>query len=381
MGLFDIFKKHEELEFLFDAELLESPGVSVYAKQIALQTCINLMANTISQTEFYFWDKKQKQYSPNSNEKEWTYRLNVRPNKNQTAHTFWKKVIHKLVYDGECLIIRSDTDDFLVADDYYRKKVALYGDRFTDVTIDDFVFGRSFAMEDVLFFEYGNEKIRRIIDGLYEDYGKLLKRLFSAQMRKNQIRSIVDIDANMAKGKEGQEKVNGFIDKAYNRILNNDVAIIPQQRGFEYNEKQPDDKRDSFDEIVKLTDNILDQVARALGIPPNFIKGENADTEKSMKQYLKFCIDPLLKLIQDELTATSISKSSYMAGRRIKAKRSIYTNIFEIAEKIDKLIGSGGFSRNEIREEAGRERVDDPKMDEFILTKNYTTESEGGENT
>lgn len=380
MGLLDIFKSRETYDIFFDEEIIKSLEANVYAKRIALQSCINLIASTISQTEFeYKRDGKKMKELPRSHQ-EWLYRINLRPNPNQNAHEFWKKFIHKLIYDEECLVISTDTDDLQIADSYDRIHFDLYGDRFANVTVRDYTFRRSFRMENVLFVEYGNENIQRIIQGMYEDMGKILGRMISGQMRKNQIRSTVSVEAAMMKTEQGQQALQNFIDKAYARIKNNDVAIMPEQKGFDYQEKNTTTTNNGFEEIVKLMDHTLDQVARALGIPPTFMKGDNADSDKPMKNYLKFCIDPLLGLIEDELTEKSLEKSEYMKGQRLKARRMMYSNIFEIAEKIDKLVASGTFNRNEIREAAGEERVDDPKMDEFIITKNYQRDSEGGEN-
>ena len=57
-------------------------------------------------------------------------------------------------------------------------------------------------------------------------------------------------------------------------------------------------------------------------------------------------------------------------------------DIFELATAIDKLVSSMAFSPNDVREELGRERVDDAKMDKYYLTKNYSEQEDttkGGE--
>ena len=51
-------------------------------------------------------------------------------------------------------------------------------------------------------------------------------------------------------------------------------------------------------------------------------------------------------------------------------------NPLKLAEAIDKLVGSGSFSRNEVRIRFGYDAVDG--LDEFLVTKNY---SNGTENT
>ncbi|SUM33766.1 phage protein [Staphylococcus gallinarum] len=56
-----------------------------------------------------------------------------------------------------------------------------------------------------------------------------------------------------------------------------------------------------------------------------------------------------------------------------------------MSEAVDKLIVSGSFNRDEIRELTGYEPIGSEEMQKFIITKNYqtvdeeTTDNEGGD--
>ena len=113
MGFLDaVFKRNSEMEFLFDFELFQDQSLRVHMKKLAIEVCITFLGRTISQSEFRV--RNGTEFEKN----ELYYRLNIRPNKNQTASTFWQKVIRKLVYDNECLIIQADDGDLLIADDF-----------------------------------------------------------------------------------------------------------------------------------------------------------------------------------------------------------------------------------------------------------------------
>ncbi|MCO0600623.1 phage portal protein [Peribacillus butanolivorans] len=134
------------------------------------------MAEPISQSEFYV--KKDKKIVKD----EMYYRLNVRPNPNMSASQFWQTVVHKLIYDNECLIIQADSEDLLFADSFLRIEYAL---TFKDVTIKDYTFSRTFQMSDVIYLEYSNKKLSSMLDGLYSDYGELFGRIIEFQKLKN----------------------------------------------------------------------------------------------------------------------------------------------------------------------------------------------------
>ena len=71
-------------------------------RNLAFQTAVNLVANSISKCEFktYFKNKEVK--------KEEYYLFNIEPNKNQNSSQFIHKWIGKLYEENECLIIESN---------------------------------------------------------------------------------------------------------------------------------------------------------------------------------------------------------------------------------------------------------------------------------
>ncbi|WP_342025733.1 phage portal protein [Cytobacillus pseudoceanisediminis] len=378
IGFLDvIFKRNSELGFMFDVELLQDTAKRLHMKRLAVDTCASFLARTISQSEFRIRQgndfKKDELY----------YRLNVRPNKNMTASTFWQTVITKLIYDNECLIIQADDDDLLIADDFQRNAYAVLEDTFSKVKIKEYEFKRSFKQNEVLHLRYSNEKLAPLIDGLFADYGELFGRILTSLKRKNQIRGTVDIESRNSFDQDTQSKLQAFINKMYKAFGENDIAIVPQQQGFKYTETSGGNSGSgqSVDEINKVTNGFLDQVAMAIGIPVSLLHGDMADVEKQTKNYMMYTVSPLLKKISDEGNSKFFTKEEYLKGKKLEIKSISFQSLFELANSIDKLISSGAFTGNEIRREAGYEQSDDPNLDKHFITKNYTEmqTTEGGE--
>ncbi len=373
MGLLDgIFKR--EITLMFDADLFQDHSKRIHMKKLAIDTCISFLGRTISQSEFRV--KNGSSFIKD----ELYYRLNVRPNKNMTATTFWETFVRKLVYDNECLIIQADDNDLLIADDFQHNEYAVMEDTFTRVTVKGYEFKRSFRQNEVIHLRYKNESLSPLIEGLFIDYGDLFGRMLNSQKRKSQIRGTVDMDMIAAKSKEHQEKLQRFIDNIYNAIHDKDVAIVPQQKGFEYKEHSSSNSSGpGVDEINKVTNGFLDQVAMALGIPTSLIHGDMADVEKQTKNYMIFAVSPLLKKIKDEADVKFFTKDEYLKGKHIDIRKLQYQSIFDLATAVDKLRSSGTMNGNELRVELGLEEVDDPMMNKYVMTKNYSEAIEGGE--
>ncbi len=373
MGLLDIFSRnYDEMDYMYDFDLLEDTSDRIYYKKLAIATCVNLIARTISQSEFRIKKDGKVQHD------EFYYRMNVKPNRNQSASEFWEEVVYKLIHDNEVLIVQSDSDDLLIADDFGKIEYAMMDDVFRGVTIKNFTFRRTFAADDVIYIQYSNDDLSRLIHSLYSDYGELLGRMIEYQLHNNQIRATVDTENVSSKDKDSQNKLQTFINNMYDAVKKKTFAIIPQQKGFVYQEKS-DRSTTGIDEINKVTNGFLDHVARALGIPPSLVRGEMSDVENSTKNYMTFCIDPLLKKIKDELSAKMLEKSEFMNGQRINVRRVSYTNIFDVASAVDKLRSSGVANGHELRDELGMEESDDPIHDKYVITKNYSDSLEGGD--
>ncbi|MCG6184250.1 phage portal protein [Anoxybacillus sp. LAT_38] len=374
--LSDVLRRNSEIEWMFDLDLTYETSHRAYLKKMALETCINFIGRTISQSDFRFMKNGKREYN------DWHYLLNVRPNTDQSAADFWQDFIYKLIYENEVLVILTETNDLLIADDFTRDEFAVYPDIFRDVTVKDYKFQRSFRMDEVIYITYNNEKLTEFMDGMFNDFAELFSRMIEVSLRKNQIRGIVSIDSTQSLNEENREKLQKFIDKLFAAFSKNSVAIVPKLKGFEYDEvASGDNNGQSIDELTKLKKSLIDDVANILGIPNALIHGEMAEYETSIKAYIKFCIGPLVKKIEDELNAKILTKNEYLEGSRIEVKGLMEKDVIEHAEAVDKLVASGAFTRNEVRELFGAERSDNPALDEFVITKNYQSAGavEGGE--
>ncbi|MEK4973261.1 phage portal protein [Niallia sp. FSL R7-0648] len=378
MGFIDsVLRRNSELEWMFDLDLTYETTQRAYLKKMALETCINFIGRTISQSDFRFIENGKRQLN------NWHYLFNVRPNTDQSAADFWQDFTYKLIDENEILVIKTDSDDFLIADDFTRNEFAVYPDTFSNVMVKGYTFQRTYQMDEVIYLTHNNEKLSKFTDGMFDDYANLFSRMLEIALRNYQIRGMVGIDSTQQLTKENRTRLQNFIDKLFNSFKNNSIALVPKLKGFEYDEvASGETKGQPIDELTKLKRSLIDDVANILGIPNALIHGELAEYETAIKAYVKFCISPLLRKIQDELNAKLFTKKEHLAGSKVEARFIAYSSIFEIAESFDKLVASGGFSRNELRKEAGYEESDDPELDKFVITKNYqTTEAvKGGEN-
>ncbi|TDM15706.1 phage portal protein [Macrococcus bovicus] len=381
MGILDIFAlraRSEEASYILDLDLVQDLSARSYLKRMALQTSIEYLARAIAQTRFIVKGTNKAEQDA------LTYKLNVRPNTDQSAANFWHEVMTKLIYDGEVLIIQTDTKDLVVATDFQRDEMALYDDTFSDVYVKDYKYERVFKMSDVIYMKYANQKLERFVDGLFADYGEMFGRMIDRHLLNNQIRGTVSMPIKGSTYTADQiARLNEFVKRLYNSF-DKPVAIVPQAAGIEYKDIPFGGSNQEFKELNELKKSVTEDVARMIGIPPVLISGEMADLENAMTSFNKYCLGYFLKLINDEMNAKFFEPDEYLSGAKIKMIGINKKDPLELATAVDKLRASGTFTGNQIREMLGEEAVDNVELDKYVITKNYqsveTVALEGGDN-
>ena len=98
----------------------------IFYKELAIQACINLIANTVARGEWITYEKGKEARKDNY------YLFNVEPNQNTSSSKFWRDVIGKLVYDNECLVIQ-EGGMFYVADSFEITRFAFKDNVYKDI--------------------------------------------------------------------------------------------------------------------------------------------------------------------------------------------------------------------------------------------------------
>lgn len=342
----------------------------IYIREMAFWSATNLMANAISKCEFktYFkgQDVKKQEY----------YLWNVEPNKNQNSSAFLHKLIAQLYRHNECLVIEQN-GQLLVADDFQKKEYALYDDVFTQVTVKDFTYNKSFKQSEVLYFQLSEVNMRKVVNGLYDSYAKLITYSMKAYQKSRGTKGIFKYDTMPVAGSAEREAFDKLINEKISKWLNSDNAALPLGKGqvWEENDKKtyaPESTRD----IKALIDDIYDFTARGVGIPPVLLKGDLANIGESViNTLLTFAVDPLTDMLQEEINRKRSGYSGFSQGTylEIDTKSIKHIDLLNVSTAIDKLIASGAFCINDIRKLVGEPVIDEPWAWQHWITKNYSS--------
>lgn len=340
----------------------------IFYKELALYTAITLIANAISKCEIKTFRNKKEEKD------RIYYALNVAANANQNSSQFWHKVIEKMVYDGEAIAIDMN-DKLYCADSYSPEIYPILGNKYSAITVDNFTFNKVFTSEEVLRFQLDNKHLKKLIDGLYAQYGQLMAHAIKSFNKSNSEK----YKLKMSNVKAGDEKFNKIfeevIKKQLKTFLESDNAVYPEFEGYNLEDLSPKSNIKDSSDIRDLRKDIFEIVGQTFKIPTSIMLGNITNMNEIVKVFLTFCIDPIADMIGEELTRKIYSFEEWQKGCYIKIDTSTinHIDILDVAEKVDKLISSGVNCIDEVRAIIDYPAIDTEFSKTHFITKNYDT--------
>lgn len=354
----------------------------LFYKKVAIETAINLIANTLSLAEFKTYEKGKEQKKSNY------YLFNVRANVNQNAKEFWKRTIKNLIYNNEALVIMKNNELF-VADEFTKTQYVFKENAYNNIQINNLNLKMTFTEKEVFYFTHNLENMISIINGMYEDYGKLIEFSKNNYKRSNARRGILTIPTNYPQTPKSQEDLQNLLSIKFKKFYEAEKgAVLPLTSGVTYTDltnntyKNGSDSRD----IRQLIDDVFDYVGIAFGIPPQLLKSSNADSDKSWEAYMTNCIKPLITGIETEINTKFYTKQQFLDKTYLKIDyiNIKYQDIAKLSNALDILTRNGINTLDDNLRMLGREEVGGELGNTRFTTLNNTTIEkaieEGGSN-
>ena len=355
--------KGEIIESVIEEKIQE-----VYYKELAIQTAITLIANAIAKCEIKVYEKNREVKN------ETYYTLNISPNKNENSSQLWHKAIEKMVYDNESIIIEVG-NSLYCASSYSVEEYPILGNLYKGVAIGNLQLNKTFKSEEVFRLKLNNAHIKKLIDGLYEQYGELMSYAAKNYKKSNGTKYKLVLDQVKASDEKFQETYREVVQKQLKDFVENENAVYLQYKGYDLQDVSPTTNKDSSD-FRNLRKEMFEIVAQAFQIPVSLMLGNITNMNEIVKIFLTFCIDPIADMISEEITRKiSGDYDNWAKGNYVKVDTSTinHIDILDVAEKADKLIASGTCCIDEVREIIGFDKLGTKFSQQHFITKNYDT--------
>ena len=375
-----------------DCTALLEAAQDFYIRDLCFQSCVDMIANAIGRCEF-------RTYKNGREVQDYEYfMLNVEPNVNQNSTEFWHKVVFKLYVENEALIISAKTRDgrdcLVCADSWARgPEYPVRQNEYTGVQVGDFTYAKTFREKEVIHLKLNEVDVKPVLNGLYLSYSKLLESAKNYFTIANGTHLKVHVD-QISQDQDGwEDEFKKMIEKEVVPFLKAPAGVLPEYNGYDYSVLDLSAGRSgsgtNSDEIRKLTEDIFNMTARAFLIPVVLINGNVEGTADANKRFLTYVIDPLCDQIQEELNRKRYGYESWRSGSYVRVDSSsiIHFDVFENASNIEKVVGSGVFSLNDVLRAANQTAIPEDWANRHYMTLNIsamgeqTRQLEGGEST
>lgn len=355
-------------------EELFAAAEEAFLRSFAFEVCVDMVANALGRCEFKTYrggeEIQEREY--------WTW--NVEPNLNENSSVFLHKLIDHLYRTNEALVVsfnhRDGHEMLVVADSWVPgdPKVTRMNE-YEQVTVDGYTFSKRFREDDVLHLRLNQTNIKPVVEMLNQSWGKMLalaKQHYEwdrGQHWKVHINQLAsgddDFTANFAKMLEQQVKP----------FISNPNGVLPEFDGYKYEAVGGSGYSQSAQtsaDIRDLAADIFDFTARGFLIPAVLVNGKVEATKDANNRFLTYVVDPLCDQIQEEANRKRYGYEQWKAGNflRIDSSSIIHYDLFDQAASVEKLIGSGVYTINDILRAVGQATINEPWADKHYLTKN-----------
>lgn len=365
-------------------DLLEVIAVDMEKIQLAVlakEKAFGMIAKAIAKSEVVISTGQERRRD------EVYFRLNIAPNDNQSGTDFWYLATHKLLEEGECLVIPL-VGKYYIAESWTVNNFVTLGKTYSGVTITDgvdtFQLGRTFRADEVLHFKYGTAKHRLFTEQVLKMYNEALAALVTMETLTNSPLFKYKVDANMtfaeknADGTTRKLTIDQVLSRLKEQIRASGISIIKEQNGTTL-EYMKIDAKVTAAELKSMADELNSTAAMAYDIPVSTFTGTISEKSDATNEFITYAVQPVAEVFSDMMNARLVGAADYVRGERIFVWLSHFKHIdvVDSASSLDKLRGIG-FSFDEIREMVGYEPLNTDFSQARALTKNYAAEGEEG---
>ena len=380
-SFFNIFRRagrSETREILNCCELIDPDGLELQFREAAFWGCVNLIANAIGKCEVKEFRRGKLTQGP-----EW-YLWNVQPNKNQSASAFWHKLVAKAFAEGDVLVVDEPYGSGVVVADSFSIDDSRPVYAYTDITVGRRKISK-LPEAQVLYLRFNHKNMEPLIRKMADSFLRLMRNAMQNYQFNAGQHWKVHVDHVLPGDSEWRTTFAEIMEKQIKPFLDSESSMLPEMDGYNYTQISGNNTAVKSDEIRALQSSIWAETARAFLIPNALIAGNNQDTTVANRQFLTDVIDPIAKMITQEVNRKRFTMEEYLAGDRMSVDTSAITHfdIFANAANVEKIISSGVKSVNELRALIGDAAIDEDWADAHFMTLNIgsaKTQSEGGEN-
>ena len=367
----------------------EAAAASLAARKMALYIASSYITKALSKCEFKTYEKGIPV------KKELYYALNVSPNPNQSGSHFVNAMVDRMIYDGHSIMVQpsKSRNRFYIADSFSPEPRPLEENLFAGVSVEGRQLGVKLKASDVCYFRLEDKEPRAVVADMYADMGQLLGMTMASCKNANGERFTLEREGRPGGQREDVKQDANEVNDLLRGFIRSPYGVMPLSKNQILKRVEPNGSG-SVKDVIDLRRDIFEITANAFQIPQSMMYGNMTNTNDVMNQFITCAIDPIADMIGKEITRKFYGFHSWDGGRtrvHVDTTKINHVDIFQVAEKAEKLVSSGLFSIDDTLDAMGADKLNTEFSQAHWITKNYSliqdalnqlaaANAEGGEN-
>lgn len=336
--------------------------------ELAIFSCVNLIAETAARAEVRTFHKNKELHGLEH------YAWNVQPNINQNAMQLKRELFARALYFGEALLVEVN-GQMLVAQSFQRAEHATAPDEFFGIVLrGDTAIKRRLTSDEVIYITTQNSEARAMLGELGALYGDMLRTSASNYKCAGGMRGTLEIGTQASGDPDFEKDLETLMNERFKAYFEAKNAVLPLTEGYKYTPQTGAtiQSASEMSAIEKLTVQQFARACNAYKIPQEIFTGQAGLSKDAAEGLLSNAVAPLTCQLGQEITRKKYGEKAVKGSYAMLDVNCVkHVDIFEIADKADKLIAARLYNSNELRRKVGDPEIPEAWANEYAKTKNY----------
>ncbi len=302
------------------------------------------------------------------------FRLNNRPNANQSKAEFCAKLVYYLAMQNEAVVFSPNGKDLYVADSWNVEHRGTQSDIYRDVSVDDDTRTFKFDAQDVMHVKMDWTGLWPLLSSVGDEYEAMIGTAYGGYKRQSGAKGVLNVQGLESGTQEQRTALMNRLQAQFKTFFNSQNGVLTLNTGYTYTPIATSARNTSeMNDIANMTDEFAERLGLALRVPVALMKGSVENTQNARTDLVMFGIKPIAQAFEQEYNAKRLGEREFTKGSRlfIDPLPIQIANVENLPTFCERMTSCGQCSVDELRDLRGEPLLGTPEAQKHYITKNY----------
>lgn len=302
------------------------------------------------------------------------FRLNNRPNANQSKAEFCARLVYYLAVQNEALVFSPNGKDLYVADSWNVEHRGTANDVYRDVSVDNDTRTFTFNAQDVMHVKMDWTGLWPLLSSIGDEYEAMIATAYGGYKRQSGAKGVLNVTGLESGTQEQRTALMNRLQAQFKTFFSSQNGVLTLNTGYTYTPIATSARNTSeMNDIANMTDEFAERLGLALRVPVALMKGSVENTQNARTDLVMFGIKPIAQAFEQEYNAKRLGEREFIKGSRlfIDPLPIQIANIENLPTFCERMTSCGQCSVDELRDLRGEPLLGTPEAQKHYITKNY----------